>query len=148
MRKALRSEEPPRYQRTAAASKLDPFKDEIHRLLSADPKLPGVRVRELIEPLGFVGGKSIVDDYLGEVPRASEDRVKTDRRDAEGLCRLLAAGGLRFAFVPTSQDGRNAPMRQPQQRILVPAAAHPAVPDRSPQSPDDRCRAGRRRRSG
>jgi transposase len=67
VRKALRSEQPPRYQRTPAASKLDPFKDEIHRLLSADPKLPGVRVRELLEPLGFVGGKSIVDDYLREV---------------------------------------------------------------------------------
>ena len=48
-------------------SKLDPFKDEIHRLLQDDPKLPGVRVRELIEPLGFEGGKTIVDDYLREV---------------------------------------------------------------------------------
>jgi hypothetical protein len=26
-----------------------------------------VRIRELIEPLGFRGGKSIVDDYLREV---------------------------------------------------------------------------------
>lgn len=29
--------------------------------------MAGVRVRELIEPLGFVGGKTIVDDYLREV---------------------------------------------------------------------------------
>jgi hypothetical protein len=29
--------------------------------------LSAVRVRELIEPLGFVGGKTIVDDYLREV---------------------------------------------------------------------------------
>ena len=50
-----------------AGSKLDPFKDEIHRLLREDPKLPGQRVRELIEPLGFDGGKTIVDDYLREV---------------------------------------------------------------------------------
>ena len=49
------------------ASKLDPFKDEIHRLLREDPKLPGQRVRELIAPLGFDGGKTIVDDYLREV---------------------------------------------------------------------------------
>ena len=51
----------------ARPSKLDPFKEEIHELLRADPKLPGVRVRELIEPLGFEGGKTIVDDYLREV---------------------------------------------------------------------------------
>ena len=55
VRRALRSTEPPRYQRPPAASKLDPFKDEIHRLLKDDPKLSGVRVRELIEPLGFDG---------------------------------------------------------------------------------------------
>jgi transposase len=40
----------------------------------------------------------------GKVPRASGDRVKTDRRDAERLARLLAAGELRFAFVPTIAD--------------------------------------------
>jgi hypothetical protein len=32
-----------------------------------DVKLTGVRVRELIEPLGFDGSKTIVDDYLREV---------------------------------------------------------------------------------
>ena len=67
VRRAIRSEAPPRYQRPLAASKLDPFKGEIHELLRRDPKLPGVRVRELIEPLGFAGGKTIVDDYLREV---------------------------------------------------------------------------------
>jgi len=40
----------------------------------------------------------------GKVPRASGDRVKTDRRDAERLARLLAAGELRFAFVPAVAD--------------------------------------------
>ncbi|HET7047776.1 MAG TPA: IS21 family transposase [Solirubrobacteraceae bacterium] len=67
VRRALRSQEPPRYQRSPAGSKLDPFKEEIHELLRQDPRLPGVRVRELIEPLGFVGGRTIVDDYLREV---------------------------------------------------------------------------------
>jgi transposase len=67
VRRALRSSGPPAYRRAAAASKLDPFKEEIHQLLRSDPKLPGVRVRELIEPLGFRGGKTIVDDYLREV---------------------------------------------------------------------------------
>jgi transposase len=67
VRRAVRSSKPPRYQRLSVASKLDPFKDEIHRLLKEDPKLSGVRVRELIEPLGFDGGKTIVDDYLREI---------------------------------------------------------------------------------
>jgi transposase len=46
---------------------LDPFKEEICGLLRLDPRLPGVRVRELIAPLGFEGGKTIVDDYLREI---------------------------------------------------------------------------------
>ena len=48
-------------------SKLDPFKDGDPPAVADDPKLTGVRVRELIEPLGFDGGKTIVDDYLREV---------------------------------------------------------------------------------
>jgi transposase len=67
VRRALRSDAPPRYERAPAGSKLDPFKDEIHRLLATDSTLTGVRVRELIEPLGYRGGKTIVDDYLREV---------------------------------------------------------------------------------
>jgi transposase len=67
IRVALRSPEPPGFRCPVRPSKLDPFKDEIHVLLRGDPKLTGVRVRELIEPLGFHGGKSIVDDYLREV---------------------------------------------------------------------------------
>jgi len=67
VRRALRAEQPPRYERPPRPSKLDPFKDEIHELLRTDAKLTGVRVRELIEPLGFEGSKTIVDDYLREV---------------------------------------------------------------------------------
>ena len=40
----------------------------------------------------------------GSVPKGSGDRVKTDRRDAIRLVRLLAGGELRFAFVPTVED--------------------------------------------
>ena len=46
IRKALRSDAPPAYRREPAGSMLDPFKDEIHRLLRDDPKLTGVRVRD------------------------------------------------------------------------------------------------------
>jgi len=63
----VRSSVPPRYARTPAGSKLDPFKDEIHRLLGGDPRLPGSAGPGVIAPLGFDGGKTIVDDYLREV---------------------------------------------------------------------------------
>lgn len=79
VRRALRSDRPPRYCRPSRPSKLEPFKDEIHELLRRDPKLTGVRVRELIEPLGFDGGKSIVDDYLREV-RPLFERRRTYQR--------------------------------------------------------------------
>jgi hypothetical protein len=46
VRRVLRSGEPPRYERPAHPSKLDPFEGEIHGLSRADPKLPGARVRE------------------------------------------------------------------------------------------------------
>jgi transposase len=64
IRAALRSPLPPRYERSPAGSKLDPFKDEICALLRREPAMPGQRIRELIAPLGFDGGKTIVDDYL------------------------------------------------------------------------------------
>jgi transposase len=74
--------------------------------------LPGP-VREVYEagPTGFglarVAGERGIDVRVvaaGKVPRASGDRVKTDKRDAERLARLLAAGELRFAFVPSVAD--------------------------------------------
>jgi transposase len=40
----------------------------------------------------------------GSIPKSSGDRVKTDRRDAVRLVRLLAAGELSFAFVPSVAD--------------------------------------------
>src|SRR3954462_2387079 len=80
IRGALASDEAPRYSRAASGSKLDPFRDEIHRLLRDDPKLPGERVRELIAQLGFDGGKTIVDDYLREVRPLFSPPPRTFRR--------------------------------------------------------------------
>jgi transposase len=79
VRRALRSDAPPVYRRSSA-SKLDPFKEEIHRLLKADAKLTGQRIRELIEPLGFDGGKTIVDDYLREVRPLFDPPPRTFQR--------------------------------------------------------------------
>jgi transposase len=74
--------------------------------------LPGP-VRAVYEagPTGFGLARAALDRGIdvrvvaaGKVPRASGDRIKTDKRDAERLARLLAAGELRFAFVPTIAD--------------------------------------------
>ena len=80
VRRALRAEGPPGYRRAPAPSKLEPFREEIHRLLREDPKLPGVRVRELIEPLGYAGSKTILDDYLREVRPLFASRPRTFQR--------------------------------------------------------------------
>src|SRR5919109_124383 len=40
----------------------------------------------------------------GSIPRGPGDRVKTDRRDAARIVRLLAAGELSFVFVPSVED--------------------------------------------
>ena len=80
IRNAINSEVPPKYERVPAGSKLDPFKDEILRLLRGDPKLPGQRVRELVAQLGFDGGKTIVDDYLREVRPLFAPRPRTFQR--------------------------------------------------------------------
>jgi transposase len=74
--------------------------------------LPGP-VRAVYEagPTGFGLARAAADLGIdvrvvaaGKVPRASGERVKTDRRDAERLARLLAAGELRFAFIPSVAD--------------------------------------------
>jgi transposase len=67
VRRALRREGAPQYRRPPRPSKLDPFKDEIHRRLREDPRIPGKRLRELLAELGFDGSKTILDDYLREV---------------------------------------------------------------------------------
>ena len=40
----------------------------------------------------------------GKIPRSAQDRIKTDRRDAEKLVRLLMAGELKPVRVPTTRE--------------------------------------------
>ncbi len=91
IRVALRSEAPPVFRCPERPSKLDPSKDEIHELLRGDAKLTEVRVRELIEPLGIDGGKSIVDDYLREVGPLF---LKRRRISGRSLGRGTSASGI------------------------------------------------------
>lgn len=93
IRTAMRSAAPPAFRLPERRSKLDPFKEEIHDLLRWDPKLPGVRVGVMIEPLDFDGGKLIVDDYPREVRPLS---VKT--RTHQRTC-LSPGGDLPVGFM-------------------------------------------------
>jgi len=80
VQRAVRSDVSPRYVRASRGSKLDPFKHEIERLLQADARLPGTRVRELLSELGYAGGKTILDDYLREVRPRYLPRPRTFQR--------------------------------------------------------------------
>jgi transposase len=75
----------------------------------------GARVRAVYEagPTGFGLARAARERGIevrvaapGSIPRGSGDRVKTDRRDATRLVRLLAAGELTFVFVPSVADER------------------------------------------
>jgi transposase len=80
IRRALRAERPPGYVRRVGASKLDRFKPEIQRLLREDPKLPGIRVFELVAELGFDGGKTLVYEYVAELRPLFAPRPRTFQR--------------------------------------------------------------------
>ena len=72
----LVADEPPRYERKQAGSKLDPFKDWICEQLQSDPTIQSQRLRELAGEIGYLGGKSIFDDYVREVrPRFLKPRT-------------------------------------------------------------------------
>lgn len=64
-------------------------------------------------PSGFALARAAAERGLdvrvvapGLIPRRSVDRVKTDRRDAVRLARLLAAGELTFVRVPSVEEER------------------------------------------
>jgi hypothetical protein len=127
IRAALRSATAPKYSRPSSGSNLDPFKDEIHRLLKADPRMPGQRVRELIAPLGFDGGKTIVDDYLREVrPLFDPPRTfqRTIYRPGE-ICQFdvwePANGRSVLVLVEASVSGteRRRPLVVPSRRVWM-----------------------------
>jgi len=53
--------------KTKRPSKLDPYKQEIERLIEANPHLSNVLILEKIRQLGYQGGKSILGDYLRQL---------------------------------------------------------------------------------
>jgi transposase len=108
------------HARQTHAAVLDPASGElgVSRLRMAPLELvsflDGLRpVRAVYEagPTGFglarAGRERGIDVRVaapGSIPKGAGDRVKTDRRDAVRLVRLLAAGELSFAFVPSVAD--------------------------------------------
>ncbi|HET7046743.1 MAG TPA: IS21 family transposase [Solirubrobacteraceae bacterium] len=76
VRRALAAQAPPRYVRARAGSKLDPFREWICEQLRGDPSIQSLRLREMAVELGYVGGKTIFDDYVREVrPRFARPRT-------------------------------------------------------------------------
>ena len=64
--------------------KLDAFKDEIHRLLRDDPKLPGVRVRELLTPPACAACQRPHDvNWSGPISMFEQELVALDKQIAE-----------------------------------------------------------------
>src|SRR5213592_2345084 len=70
-----------------------------------------VRVAYEAGPTGFAlartlhtAGVGCVVAAPGKIERPAQDRVKTDRRDAERLVRLLMIGGLHPVRVPSSEE--------------------------------------------
>jgi transposase len=57
----------PEKSRSPRASKLDPYKEEILRLLDMDPRASAPVIRQRISAKGYNGGVSMVRDYLAEV---------------------------------------------------------------------------------
>jgi hypothetical protein len=65
--RAIESGTPPKYERKATGSKLDPFKEWVCEQLRADPTIQSKRLREMAAELGYGGGKTIFDDFVREV---------------------------------------------------------------------------------
>ena len=106
IRRALRSDVPPRYERLPVASKLDPYREEIHRLLRADPMLPATRVRELIADQGYGGGRTILETYLREIrPVLAPPPRSFQRTLYRPAGHPIWIGGWCWAYRPTRTCG-------------------------------------------
>jgi transposase len=59
--------EPPVYVRAVSPSKLDPFKDQVRAMLSADPLVPATVILERLRRSGFDGSITIVKRFVATV---------------------------------------------------------------------------------
>lgn len=63
VRKAIRSENVPRYERPPAESKLDPYKDYLLGRLGEYPRVTVEKLYGEISAMGYAGGKTILADF-------------------------------------------------------------------------------------
>ncbi len=61
------SEEPPRYERRAAGSQLEPFKGAVLAMLGEDADVPATVIREHLQREGYAGGITILKEYVASV---------------------------------------------------------------------------------
>lgn len=66
VKKYLNNPSPPR-PLVVRTSKLDPFREEIQRLLEQDPSVSGAVLLQRLRPQGYTGGRSILGEYLQQV---------------------------------------------------------------------------------
>lgn len=64
-------------------SPLDPFKDDIARLLETDPKASAAVIRQRLEARGFDGGLTMVRNYLSRVRPSTQDKTAFIRFESE-----------------------------------------------------------------
>jgi transposase len=86
--KFLRDPDPKKRPRKRS-SKLDPFKQEIARLLEIDPKASAPVILQRIGPMGFDGGITILKDYL----QSLRGRFKNKDAGQRGVPLPLYDGG-------------------------------------------------------
>jgi len=65
------------------ASKLDPFQNDIARMLETDPKVSAAVIRQHLQERGFEGGATIVRDYLSRVRPSAQAKAAFIRFESD-----------------------------------------------------------------
>jgi hypothetical protein len=111
IRRALRASEPPRYQRPARASKLDPFREEIHRLLREEPRHGSWSSQNRRVDLGGLPGIRRLDEEEAFAAADDPGHVDLQRHRRRLLLGNRLMGTRRFANVATHSSVRLSPSR-------------------------------------
>jgi transposase len=82
-----RSEQPPRYRRTASGSQIDPLEPVLRRLLSEWPQIKAPRVAEILRTeYGFAGSERLVREHLRRLrPSQTRPAQRTGYRPGQVL---------------------------------------------------------------